>query len=479
MNRCRNLVATVTMAILMIAVAAVAWGENSPQVKGIILLIGDGMGLNQVRSADIYSRQVLGKSLALDSIVTRGITTTYSANSEVTDSAAAATALYSGHKNNNGVINILPDGKYVNTIGEAAKKSGMSVGVISTARLTDATPAAVYSHAPRRNMEGLIAEQLSVFSPEVAMAGGLQYFIPKGSNGSKRKDDKNLIKVMESKGYTYVKNASELRAVDPKKTDKLFGLFAKSHMAYELDRQNVPGLGNQPSLADMTDVAVKILGTNPKGFFVMIEGGRIDHACHAHDIKASIYDVLAFDDAVKVALDYQKTHHDVLVLVTADHETGGLGLGRGIEYALDLAALQPIKNSLEYLSKQIKKNPAKFEEIITAAGFDLTAKEKALLSAYPPGSSPDAIVELSGYHDKIKKYVFSQIHYALSSIESDRAKIGWTSFAHTAQPVITYAVGPGEKEFSGFYDNTDIAKKMAKLLRVNPGQPYLKPGDPQ
>ena len=479
MHRCKNLARTITMAVLMISVAAAAWAENTQQVKGIILLIGDGMGLNQVRSADIYSRQVLGKSLTLDSIATRGITTTHSADSEVTDSSSAATALYSGHKINNGVVNILPDGEYVNTIGHAAKKSGMSVGVISTTRLTHATPAAVFSHAPRRNMEGLIAEQLPEFSPEVAMAGGSRFFIPKGVNGSKRKDDKDLTKLMEGKGYTYVKNASELKAVDPDKTDKLFGLFAKSHMAYELDRQNVPDLGNQPSLADMTDMTLKILGKNPKGFFVMIEGGRIDHACHAHDIKASIYDVLAFDAAVKVALEYKKTHPDVLVLVTADHETGGLGLGRGIEYALDLAALKPIRNSLEYLNKQMKKNPARFEEILAAAGFDLTPKEMALLSAHPPGSGTDVIVELSGYDDKIKEYVFSWIHHALSSIESDRAKIGWASFAHTAQPVITYAAGPGEQEFSGSYDNTDIAKKMAKLLGVTLGQPYPKPANPQ
>jgi alkaline phosphatase len=223
-------------------------------------------------------------------------------------------------------------------------------------------------------------------------------------------------------------------------------------------------------LADMTKVALSILEKNPKGFFVMIEGGRIDHACHAHDIKAAIYETLAFDAAVNVALEYQKAHPDALVLVTADHETGGLGLGRGTDYALDLAALKPIKNSLEYLTIQMKKDPARFDGLLQSAGFEFTDKEKALLSKYPHSAGTSEVTELNQY-PKIDGYVLSWIHYALGSIESERAKIGWTSFVHTAQPVITYAVGPGEKEFAGFYDNTDIAKKIAKLLGVPLEQP--------
>ncbi len=216
----------------------------------------------------------------------------------------------------------------------------------------------------------------------------------------------------------------------------------------------------------MTRAALPILARNPKGFFVMIEGGRIDHACHSHDIKASICDTLAFDHAVRVALDFQKAHPDVLVLVTADHETGGLGLGRGVEYALDLPALQPIKNSLEYLTKHIEKQPSKLEEILKSGGFTLTESEQTLVSQYPPETKASAVLKPSGDPKKFDKYAYPWIGYALGLVENERAKIGWTSFAHTAQPVITYAVGPGAAEFSGGYDNTDIPKKMAKLLRV-------------
>jgi len=471
-----NYVVRIVVVILVLAAGFPVTGlaaESAARAKGIVLFIGDGMGINQLRAAAIYSQEVLGKPLAIDSIATSGITTTYSADSEVTDSAAASTALYSGHKTKNKVINLLPDGKRVFTIGHAAKKAGLSVGVLTTTRLTHATPAALYSRVADRDEENAIADQLAEFEPDVGMGGGVRHFIPRGQEGSKRKDDKNFIELMKGRGYAYVTNSSELKAFDPSASRRLLGLFSMSHMAYEMDRQNVPKLGSQPDLASMTKAALSVLERNPRGFFVMIEGGRIDHACHFHDIKASIIDTIAFDDAVRLALDYQKTHPDVLVLVTADHECGGLGLGVGFDYALDIKALSPITNSLEYLNWKILKQPGDLDAILKSAGFALTDKERALVSKYPPETKPDAVAELSAYKGKMKKYVESWIHYALSVIESDRAKIGWTSFAHTAQPVITYAVGPGQEEFSGSYDNTDIAKKMAKLLGLTLDPPEL------
>jgi len=472
-NQASRIVVAVT-AIVAVFTFAVSYAESVGEAKGIILLIGDGMGINQVRAAAIYSQEVLGKPLAIDSIPIRGTTTTYSADSQVTDSAAAATALYSGHKTRNGAINVLPDGTQLSTIAHAAKKAGLSVGVVSTTRLTHATPAAVYSQSPRRDDEDLIAQQLPEFQLDVALAGGLSYFIPKDRPGSKRKDSEDLVELMRGAGYAYVTNGTELKALDITATPRLLGLFSHSHMAFEIDRQNVPDLRDQSRLAEMTEAALSILGRNPRGFFAVIEGGRIDHACHLHDIKASIYDTLAFDDAVKVALEYQKSHPRVLVLVTADHEPGGMGLGKGTEYALDVASLKPIKNSLDFLGKAIHKQSHDLEAILKAGGFDLDESELELLSRYPPDTRAHEVAELHGYKGTINKYVYSWIHYALSLIESDRSRIGWTSFAHTAQPVITYAVGPGEREFVGSYDNTDIAKRMAKLLGLTLETPAAK-----
>ncbi|AFM23675.1 alkaline phosphatase [Desulfomonile tiedjei] len=459
---------SVLAVIIVLTLNVSAYAED---VKGIILLIGDGMGLNQIRSAEIYAKEVLNRPLAINSMVTRGTTTTYSANAEVTDSAAAATAIYSGYKTDNGVLNILPDGKYVSNVAQAAKDAQLSVGVVSTTRLTHATPAGVYSHSLKRNDENFIAEQLLTFAPEVAMAGGRGNFLPQSEKSSKRKDDKNLIEMMKKDGYTYVANNSELQAVDPDATRKLLGLFAGSHLSYDLDRQNVEELKSEPTLSDMTRTALAILAKNPRGFFLMVEGGRIDHACHLHDIKGSIYETLAFDDAVKVALDFQKTHPDVLVIVTADHETGGLGLGTGSIYAVDFKALEPIRNSLEFLTKKMSKDPANANELLKAAGYEYTEKEHALLSKYPPDMKPSQIPEFS-HCPKIDTYIPAWIVVALGNLESNRAKIGWTSYVHTAQPVITFASGPGEKEFQGAYDNTDIAKKMAKLLGLTMKPPY-------
>jgi alkaline phosphatase len=437
------------------------------RAEAIIVFIGDGMGLSLFRAGDIYSREAFGKSLAISTIPTVGIATTYSADSEITDSAAAATALLAGYKTHNGAINVLPDGTRVDTIAHAAKQAGMSVGMVSTAPLTDATPAALYSHSKNRRDEQCIADQLFPFAPDVALAGGLQYFVPSNVlDKSKRTDEKNWVEEFKKAGYTCVTNAEELNAVRPGEVDKLIGLFAVSQMNYELDRTNAARLQNQPSLAEMTKVALSMVNKNPKGFFLMVEGGRIDHACHKHDLKAAIYEMIAFDEAVAVALNFQKTRPDVLVLVTADHETGGLGLGRGTEYALNLMALKPITTSLEYFSDRFEKGHAELDELLKASGFELTEKERSFLLKKAPETNREVGPALNRLA-KINGNVLPWVNYCLGVFESERAKVGWTSFAHTAQPVLNYAVGPGAKEFSGSYDNTDIAKKMARLLRVN------------
>ncbi len=466
-----------TLVLLLSFVALPVAAQGPAPAKSIILLIGDGMGINQVRVTDLYAREAFGTELIFDSIETRGATTTHSADSEVTDSAAAASAIYSGFKFNSGAINVLPDGRNAFTIAQAAQKAGKAVGGVSTTRITHATPASLWGHTPDRDDENLIAEQMVGFEPEVAMGGGWRHFVPQSEDGSKRKDDRNLIEEMQAKGYVYVTNADELEAVDPETTDKLLGLFFKSHMSYEIDRVTAPELGSQPSIAEMTDVAIKILEKDPDGFFLMVEGGRIDHACHAHDVKGTIQDTLAFDEAIKVALDYQKAHPDVLVIITGDHETGGLGLGIGTEYFTDIPVLESVNCSMEYLNEQINKDPAQTEEIVeTCFGFKLTDEEKEALFKFAPESGMDdiddasiqAIQAMPGFTG----YVWSWAHFILCNLESERARIGWTSWAHTGQPVITYAVGPGEEMFEGFFDNTDIARRMAALLGVTLEEPY-------
>jgi len=453
----------IVAALVSLPLAKATEPEYGKRPKSVILFIGDGMGLAQTRAAALYARQALGREMSLSRIPINGVTTTQSANSDVTDSSAAASAIYSGRKVNNGAMNILPDGKKAFTIAQAAKKAGKSVGVVSTTRLTHATPGAVYAHSADRDDENYIAEQLPEFAPEVALGGGTRHFIPQGRAGSKRTDDKDLIAVMKNKGYAYVTTVSELVKVNPVSCEKLVGLFAPSNMDFDIDRENDPVLASQPTITDMTKAALAILGKNLDGFFLMVEGGRIDHACHGHDIKAAIQETLAMDDAVNAALEFQMARPEILIIVTADHETGGLGLGRGTEYSIALARLKPVKQSLDYLRGLIMKDSAKREQVVEAAGFELDKDEKALLLEHPSDTKVESVPELQAI-PRLSRYVSSWDHKALSEIEDRRAQIGWTSYVHTAQPVITYAVGPGEQEFLGSYDNTDIAKKVSRLL---------------
>ncbi|HWQ20756.1 MAG TPA: alkaline phosphatase [Methanotrichaceae archaeon] len=315
-------------------------GQNAS--KSVILLIGDGMGYSQLTAARIEKSgenlSAYGNtSLNMDHLEYDGYVATYSADSWVTDSAAAVTAMATGQKGNNDVLNQdatsvwkKKDGKNLTTISEMAKKAGMSTGVVTTTRITHATPAGFYAHINDRDAEEKIAGQLLESSIDVALGGGLQFFVaknqttPLGGNG-KRADNRTLFDAFDARGYTFVYNDTAFKKIDANSTSKVLGLFNKDHMAYELERRNQTS--PEPSLANMTVKALEILSKNPKGFFLMVEGGRIDHAAHARSYDNMTVDTLAFDDAVKAAMDFALANNNTLVLVTADHECGGVVLG--------------------------------------------------------------------------------------------------------------------------------------------------------
>ncbi|VVB62683.1 Alkaline phosphatase [uncultured archaeon] len=277
-------------------------------------------------------------SLNIDKMDYEGYVTTDSANSFVTDSAAAITAIATGNKGVNDVLNQestavwkKKDGKNLTTIAELAKKAGYATGAITTTRITHATPAGFYAHTDNRDDETTIAEQLLASGMDVAMGGGYKFFVAKNQTTpfgakSKRTDSRNLINMSKALGYTVVYNETALMAEDANSTKMLLGIFDHDHMLYELQRVKQTKT-HEPSLAEMTKKAIEVLSKNPKGFLLMVEGGRIDHASHARSYGNTTTDTLAFDEAVKVAQDYQKTNKNTLVIVTADHETGGLNLG--------------------------------------------------------------------------------------------------------------------------------------------------------
>ncbi len=301
---------------------------SATQVKNVILCIGDGMGFGQVALASAKAVGPRGK-LHMERLPVSGLVRTYSADSQVTDSAAAGTALATGMKTNNGMIGVAPDAEGYCTLLEVAQAKGMATGLVATSTITHATPASFASHVKSRKMEDKIAEQLIANRVNVLFGGGRKYFLPRSDRNSGRKDNIDLLARARDSGYTVVETLSGLQSA---RESRLLGLF-------QLDALTT--LPPEPNLALLTRKAIRILqraylsssSTDGKlGFFLMIEGSQIDWACHANNAGAAARQVLLFDQAVEAAVDFALEDGHTLVIVTADHETGGLTLiGRGDE----------------------------------------------------------------------------------------------------------------------------------------------------
>jgi alkaline phosphatase len=297
------------------APGAVAPGD---QGRAIILFVGDGMGDGQ-RLAARWSAVGQDGLLAMETMPIAGLSRTASADHPVTDSAAAATALATGVKTDNGVIAQNPAGHDLTTILERAQARGMAVGLVTTTQMAHATPAAFASHVPSRSMMTEIASQMLAHEVDVMLGGGEDEFLPAGAVGrypepGEREDGRNLVAEATVAGYTYVYDATAFAALVPTSTVRLLGLFADEGMTRPFS----------PSLAEMTQTAIAILSQDPEGFFLMVEGGQIDWACHLNDAATAISDTVGLDEAVVVAQSYASTRDGVLVIVTGDHETGGM-----------------------------------------------------------------------------------------------------------------------------------------------------------
>ena len=278
---------------------------QSEKAKNVILFLGDGMGFEQVKAAGMYASGESG-SLSFESFPYIGSISTNNAEGRTTDSAAAATAMATGVRVLNGVIamEIPGNGRPSETILEHYKAIGKRTGLVSTTFIAHATPAAFAAHAPRRDdYDNIVSDYLRKSRPNILFGGG-KYI----SGDAARRA-----------GYTVVVDRAGLLALDKKKETMVAGLFGEDHMPFESD-----GPGPLPRLSDMTQVALQILGDHPAGFFLMVEGGRIDHACHANDLSRAVSETIEFSNAVAEAIEWSKGRTDTLIVVTADHETGGL-----------------------------------------------------------------------------------------------------------------------------------------------------------
>jgi alkaline phosphatase len=278
------------------------------QPENIIFFIGDGMGFEEVKAAGMYTNGVDG-SLSFEAFPYQAEVTTSSANSSITDSAAAATAMATGFKVNNGVISMAypGDGSELETLLEHFKNRGKSTGLVTTTYITHATPAAFGAHEPdRENLSEIAIDYLNQTHPNVLFGGG--------ANGM------SSVSAVQA-GYAVVSDRSEMESLDTENITFVSGQFGNTHLPYEYE-----GLGSLPHLSEMTSKALEILDNDPDGFFLMVEGGRIDHAGHANDIARNVLETVEFSNAVEKVIDWARKRTDTLILVTADHETGGLAV---------------------------------------------------------------------------------------------------------------------------------------------------------
>lgn len=445
--------------------------------KYVFLFIGDGLGFPQTQSTELFLSTQKGEKVKLSysSFPAQGITTTHAKDRYITGSAAAATAMACGEKTSIGTVAMDADkSRELKTIAEYAKEAGKKVGIISSVSIDHATPACFYAHQSSRNHYYEIALQMADSGFDYFGGGGA-----KGNKESKRKDkDGNLrqdiVDVMKEAGYKVAQTQNDLE--NCKAGDKVFAfnhtLDSDAALYFDMDSRQ-----EDISLARFTREGIRLLD-NEKGFFMMIEGGKIDWACHANDAYAAITDVLAFDKAVQEALAFYEKHpRETLIVLSGDHECGGMTIGfAGTGYETYFGLLAEQKASYIEMDKKIaalkEEGRLNWDSLLVllkevyALGkgeLVLTDYEKRLLkkalAAYGEVNQLDEqemTVLFGGYNP---------LTVTATHILNQKAGIGWTSFKHTGVAIGTYAKGSGAELFNGYYDNTDIFHKIMAIAR--------------
>ncbi|HNX26074.1 MAG TPA: alkaline phosphatase [Phycisphaerae bacterium] len=409
----------------------------------IFLFIGDGMGNNQRRVAEEVSMHAgLGK-LEMNHFPVVGTTYTASANNRITDSAAAVTAIACGVKTNNGMLGVSPDEKPLVSIAADARNAGWKVGIITSVPLNHATPAGFYAHVVSRKMYDDIAMQMA--------ASGFDFF---GGAGVIWKGGGDIYAILAQNGYATAIGLDALRrlaktpavAVEHVGDGQMSPRYAHNNAAYK-------STADVMTLADLTANAVRLLD-NPVGFFIMVEGGAIDWACHDNDLPDCIWETIAMNDAVRVAMDFARKHpNETLIITTADHETGGLT----VQWPIDVQKIMKLKSPSEIqkilldCAKQ-KTGENLFAMLDEKFGLkNLSDDDKAVIQKFWDSG------QIAGKHG-----------VALEVLRLTYANVGisWTTGAHTGKPVTTTAVGPtAEKLFGGEYQNTHIAEAVRSIIK--------------
>lgn len=454
--------------LLVIFLVSTVWAQ---QAKYVFYFIGDGMGVNQVNGTEMYLAEQEGhigvKPLLFTAFPAGTMATTFSATNSVTDSSAAGTALATGEKTYNGAVSMDDDKNVLSTVAERAKKAGRKVGIATSVSVDHATPAAFYAHQPNRSRYYEIALDLPKAGFDFYAGSGFL----KPTTTADKKEAPNVFPIIEEAGYTIARGLDEYKekAADAKKMILIQKEGAEpSCLPYAIDHEE-----GDLTLPEITESAVTFLSKgNKKGFFLMVEGGKIDWACHSNDPVTVFEEIIDLDNAVRVAYEFYKKHpKETLIVVTADHETGGMGLGIG-KYELHLKSLLNQKQSQDLLSKAItdlrkdKAGKASWNEI-----KDLLTEKMGFWKELPLTWEQEKMLRDEYEQSFVKnKVVFEESLYsrteplaaAARKVMSQIAMVGWTSSSHTAGYVPVFAIGAGADLFTGKMDNTEIPKRIAK-----------------
>ncbi|MFY7811807.1 MAG: alkaline phosphatase [Flavobacterium sp.] len=432
---------------------------NQKKAKNIIMLVSDGMSSGTLTMADIflYRKNGIGSNwlnLYRENLVSRALMDMASASSIVTDSAAASSSWGGGKRVKNGSLNIGENGEEHLPILQKFKQAGKKVGCVTTVPITHATPAGFCIFTKSRNSQELIAEKYLEIEFDVMMGGGDENFNPNA-----RKDQKDLYQLFANKGYDVVKTKTEMRQ-SITNNQKILGVFHKDALPYSIDRENDENLRNTiPTLAEMTHVAIQKMKDHQKGFVLQVEAGKVDWAAHANDAAGLIYDQIAFDQAVKVAIDFAKENKETLVIITTDHGNANPGLIYGKKANDHFDNLQYFKSTNEKIlmsfSQQSSLQEVK-DTIKQFNNFEISTEDAQLLLNY-----------YSGLEREDGLYNYRKLPtQKFADIQKKHTSIGWIGNEHSADFTELAMYGPGSQNLKSMIKNTDLHYFMLNAAEV-------------
>lgn len=433
---------------LMLAASAAAAEPLVETPRNLIFMLGDGMGFAQVKAYRMYADDLsseLVEPLPMEQYLVGAVSTDsirLKCDGEdcvrdphgFTDSASSATAYATGHDTIVGHLSVTGEGGNLPTILEAARQHGKMTGLVVTSQLTHASPAAFCSHIKDRDQQDRIADQLFDLKwqgapwVDVLLGGGRKHL---------QRSDRDLLAEFRGAGYQVAENRSELLAADP---GRLLGLFADEGLPRAWDR------GEQvPSLAEMTRISLDTLGQHEEGFFLFVEGSQIDWAGHKNSVPGVISEMEDFVAAIRMVLDFAASNPDTLVIITADHETGGMSLGRDDIYSWNAQPLKGVKRTPKGMALEFLAGTGSLAETVAKyVPFELTAQEIAALNATP--------------HEE------NAARRAIAEVFNLRTLTGWSSEGHTGTDVPLYVTGPGSNHFHGLMQNEALGRVLWKVF---------------